>query len=827
MIRYFLTKISIEGFRGINNENDPLVLKFRPDSVNSVFAQNGTGKSSIFEALHYAIKGTVPRLEDMQAAERPDAYLTNLFHTGGTASIKLTLSPDDGGRDVAIEVSLGRDGVRTVASSSGYNDPESLLAALDEDFALMDYATFRRFIEDTALERGRSFSGLLGLSSYANIRRSLRLVENTQSFNADFHVPELDTKVTTLRRDKSKFLDQLKTQFQIATGSALAGDETLWREALLKSLAAMQLAVKMPPSLSDVNFSEVREVLLEAEGGHVRRQLLALADEQASLANIASESPAAAANRTEISGLLTKLADAHEATDGAHFHRLQEAADAFLRSSDDWDKLVCPLCGSRLNTAIDDVVANKLSGYQVLRDVVEDLRVAVTEGELLRRLATLEEVKNLEESPKQRESESLRKAASSGLSLEDLHSASQRIAVLESLLVARKVTVAAEVSQFEQKIPPSLVHLATQITAVEAAHEALIELARVEGELVEAENRLAALRRWKTFTSAALSVFSTAETELVGRTLDDLRSEYQDTFGQIMVTQDIVPELSRTGNHERLAVDLASFHNQQGVSARALLSESFRNALAISVYLSAAIRHDKAPRFVVLDDATSSFDSGHQFHLMEAIRTRFQQPRRPDGVQFIILSHDVTLEKYFDRLNGEMDWYHQKLQGWPPYSPVSSHGQQPDRLRLDAEGHLRAGRTSEGAGLIRQYLEFTLQKVIRQVRIPVPLDLAVNDHSRMVQSCLDAITYAVDIHAAAHQLIMTSDQVADLKTRHSQAIVANWVSHYGTAGATAFSPATLLGILDSIDSLQRCFQYDESGSGAGPWKFYKSLKARE
>ena len=29
------TRIQVEGFRGINNEADPLELKFRPDTVNS------------------------------------------------------------------------------------------------------------------------------------------------------------------------------------------------------------------------------------------------------------------------------------------------------------------------------------------------------------------------------------------------------------------------------------------------------------------------------------------------------------------------------------------------------------------------------------------------------------------------------------------------------------------------------------------------------------------------------------------------------------------------------------------------------------------------
>lgn len=75
MPRYFLTRLAVEGFRGINNESDPLDLRFRPEAVNSVFAVNGIGKSSIFEALCYAIHGTIPKLQMLQTQERPQDYL--------------------------------------------------------------------------------------------------------------------------------------------------------------------------------------------------------------------------------------------------------------------------------------------------------------------------------------------------------------------------------------------------------------------------------------------------------------------------------------------------------------------------------------------------------------------------------------------------------------------------------------------------------------------------------------------------------------------------------------------------------------------------------
>jgi DNA repair exonuclease SbcCD ATPase subunit len=179
--RYFLTRLAIEGFRGVNNENDPLDISFRPDTVNSVFAVNGIGKSSIFEALCYAIHGTIPKLQLLQAQERPLDYYCNRFHSKNTASILVEFQPDDSTTPVSIRVDRNPVGNRRVTSPSGHADPEGFLAALKEAFALLDYRTFARFIEESPLERGRTFSALLGLGEYSDCRQALQASSDSRA----------------------------------------------------------------------------------------------------------------------------------------------------------------------------------------------------------------------------------------------------------------------------------------------------------------------------------------------------------------------------------------------------------------------------------------------------------------------------------------------------------------------------------------------------------------------------------------------------------------------------------------------------------------------
>lgn len=123
MPRYFLTRLKIEGFRGVNNESDPLDLRFQPGCVNSVFAVNGIGKSSIFDALCYAIFGTIPKLQTLQAQERPEDYYCNRFHSQKSAILDLEFLPDDGGNAVTLCVRRDATGNRTVSSPSGQPIP--------------------------------------------------------------------------------------------------------------------------------------------------------------------------------------------------------------------------------------------------------------------------------------------------------------------------------------------------------------------------------------------------------------------------------------------------------------------------------------------------------------------------------------------------------------------------------------------------------------------------------------------------------------------------------------------------------------------------------
>lgn len=149
-----------------------------------------------------------------------------------------------------------------------------------------------------------------------------------------------------------------------------------------------------------------------------------------------------------------------------------------------------------------------------------------------------------------------------------------------------------------------------------------------------------------------------------------------------------------------------------------------------------------------------------------------------------------------------------------------------DRLKRTITSLLSAGQIKEAEPLIRQFLEYKLQAIIRKVDIPVPIDFAIKDSSKMVQNCIDAINDAVELHSKANSLVLTAQHVSDLQKVHVPAIVGNWLSHYATGASSSFSAPVLQKVMQTIDAMADCFQYDDMSTGSAQRKWYRSLSKR-
>ena len=818
---WFLEKISIEGFRGINNAGSPLEITFHTDKINSIFAANGVGKTSIFDAVTYAITGVIPKLSKLPASEKANAYYLNAFHPSGISTIALHLQHASGGNSRSIFVTRDKNGTRLVSTSDG-SDGEALLSELDREFVLLDAATFIKFIEDTDLNRGRSFSSLLGLGAYSSARKSLQSLSNTRAFNNHFGVNAKDAQIRTIDRQISSLQQQIERSFFSLTGRYPASQETVssLRDGAQASVSHLPL---IGPFFTDKNFNEVNfddcvRLIRDTEGGALRDELSTKIRHQERLKVFVEKIPDEEIF-TELEQLVLGYSCAIEKTDGNDFLIMYKSAMS-VASSEDWnDKTTCPVCDRQGDHSVVDHLVEKISAYE---EASRRLSVLIDFSSSIdwNALAEMEvEFEGAESISLARMFQSEIKSGSCTLSSFTLFR--EKVSGLKQKVIASSQKLSQERVCIEKSLPPSLVALTESVEVSRLLQSSFQNLENLQAEKAKILHELDKIGRVRAFLSDAAGTFSVAEAEASTRRLSAVEPLCKQYFSEIMFGP-IVPSILKKSGAEDLNILLEKFYEAENVSAQALLSESYKNAFSISVYLAAATLYAGPARFLLLDDITSSLDAGHQFHLMELLRTKFARPLNANGPQLIILSHDNLLEKYFNVNGSSGNWIHHRIAGTPRTS-VLLLSNAVNRVRDETKLLLQAGNSQDAAPRIRQYLEYSLEQIIVSCKIPVPMDLALSDDKKLASSLISAIDAQIKLHHSAGSLVLDQNQQQNLTTS-VMTIVSNFLSHWGTGQVQAFSPNALLGVMAAIASYTDCFRY-EPQPGA-PKKFYRSLSQR-
>lgn len=205
------------------------------------------------------------KLQLLQAQERPQDYYCNRFHSQNSAAIHLEFQPDDGGSTISIRVDRDATDHRTVSSSSGHPDPQGFLTTLKEAFALLDYRTFARFIEESPLERGRTFSAPLGLADYSDCRQALQAASDSRALNSDLEMKVLTTAVSAAQQA----LATIRSSYQSVTGKPLEDVDRL-DECVDEVTAALGDVELLKPhfsgkSLAGINVDQIKDPIKTAE----------------------------------------------------------------------------------------------------------------------------------------------------------------------------------------------------------------------------------------------------------------------------------------------------------------------------------------------------------------------------------------------------------------------------------------------------------------------------------------------------------------------------------------------------------------------------------
>lgn len=817
---WFLEGLSIEGFRGINNEGKPLELKFKSDKVNSVSAVNGVGKTSVYDAIRYAISGRLPWLEELPLGDRDGEYYLNRFHPAQTATIKLSLREMVTNQPCEIEVKRDSSGTRTV-SASGTWDGNAILQSLNREFVLLDGPTFQNFIAAKPQARGRTFAGLLGLSDYSRMRQALAALANTRAFNNHFGAQAHTQAQAHAQKGVNDARDALKRDHLILTGDEW-GTMPL-ADGLAKCFSALEQIGPLTALCAGKTFREIDvdaciEAVKAAEGGPQRERLGECVRLRQELVTLNVQAPDA--ERTIQLAIVAKnREEAVAKTAGDVILQFYQAGAKALELPEWANAGICPLCDSAVAHDLHSHVGTKLSAFTALDEATQAVGLEWNEGGWAD-LTGLEKL--LEPDAAKRPIATLSDTAQKGVLTEaQAKDLAVWLGTLRERAGARDAALEKEQHELEKILPQSSVEVTKKVEAARRMQESLGKLDGAQTDLDREKARADRVSRLKKFLDQASDDFGAAEAAISKARLAAVEPVFKTNFAE-MSFFGVTPEVVKRANSEDLQIRLQEFHGLANLSPQALLSESYRNAFAIALYLAAASLYGGMPKFIVLDDVTSSFDAGHQLYLVELLRKSFARPANPDGLQVILLSHDTMLEKLFNKHTGSGVWWHQRLEGNPQFAVLPQAGAV-NKVRDLTISMLQAGQADFAKEGVRQYLEYRLSDLISKLRIPVPVDVAFNDNKQLAGEFLGAIDAAVKLHKAGGSLILEPAQEAGLNANMAT-IVANFTSHWGTGQALAFTAPALLGVMNAIDQYCDCFTFVPNPGD--PRKLYKSLSQK-
>jgi DNA repair exonuclease SbcCD ATPase subunit len=821
-MKYFLKSISIEGFRGINNEANPLRINLNVDGVTSIFGENGSGKSSVFEAFLFAILGRIIRFDDYHIDIKDKKSIKNLFHHGdGIIEIEFI---DEKGNNIKICLKIGINGERIITSSS-IPDPEKFLSTLCTSLNFLDYRSFVKIMLTSSEETGKLFSNLVGFGNFIIIKEKFDKISRTQNINSDFGKI---IKEQTIQKNSQRISD---IKVEILENLKITGNElnTFNENDVLKALNSFlqkqyYFKIKKITDKSQIDFDTLISTKI---GPQYEENLSKFNSIQENINELQLlEKCIRVFNKSKISILSNKLKKAYhqiKTPNDILLGKLYDEAIVCYVAIENFDKNTCILCETsdlgRGQKTFYDEINGRIKSYILFKNKYNDF---ISEFQQLIQTCRLIDIENKYVKAGEKffaRIEALKDFLSADFFL--TNQINKIISEYKNNLKDDLKKLKGSLKELKSLIPPKISELVDSNNAFKRIFHSQIEIYSLSKDISYNSNFLAELEKWTRYINKVKDDYEDSYNLLMDEISTMIDSDTKFFFKEIMGNVEVTPKLKKEYKGQKVNILLEKFYsNTTEIKAAPLLSESYRNALCLSIYFSTALKSRNSGCFIILDDITSSFDSGHQLYLLDLIKTKIAlNPSNKNGKQIIMLTHDGLLKKPLNEYNKLKYWSHFTLNAIR--DNVSLKPFTSDDLKLVIHEKINNGNYLGSD--FRIYYESVLLEIIERLNLQIPYSLIYNNQDKMVNNLVLAIEYIVQIQVLAKKVKsrLVPDK-SDFKLYNQ--IFTNNLSHWVSGREASLSKPVLLKIIDDIDTFKRLFQYNCTcpARNAG-WIYYKSL----
>ena len=678
-----LQRLVMHAFRGVPNE---MTVDFGNGESTVIFGENGTGKSTIADALEWYFKGEIELLshEGRQHAVR---------HVGGD---------DDSATSVEV-LTNGTLGGRIVFPDE--RTPDTFEALRRETFLLRG-RTLADFINKTKTEKWKALVEILGLDAIENLREDLQRVRNDL-------------------RKAAKAADEEVRVYRRALAS---GGDTVSEETVLTSLRQIceLLGVAPPQSLDQV-----------AEPSWITAAVGASASVSSSSGreNLVAEIKALKApdfNKSAFDAW-NKLVVSDRARLLPRASLVREAKRLFEAHSIEQGR--CPLCGQKVD---QKVLARRVESALVeVMDASRDLERF--RDPILEQADQLESAYDLRDAIYERGRDLHFEVPSvPSLPATRIH---DQVSALAPVEVDAITAYVSDVRRWDKTVGK----LATQISTPEPSERdnQLMMLAALCQQIrawQQAERKNARAKRALTIAETVFDAYQQKQKDDLGELLEQISGRVAKFYSALHPGEDLdtVSIEPWTAKGVELAID---FYGSRQRPPHGVLSESHLNSLAIAVFLAMAASFNEKLGFLILDDVINSFDVEHRGRLAELLADGFSD------WQLIVLTHD---QQFFEHLSRRApSWRKIEFTSWSHASGPRTTKYETSGMLAAARERLQSGDVHGAATKGRRALEELLQEVCEALCAPLPFRRGQANDRREIGELFIGLRRTLKEHAKA------------------------------------------------------------------------------
>lgn len=712
--------MTIAGLRGVK---EPMTLRFGGKSA-IVYGDNGSGKSSLADALEWYYSDKIERLSCQEIGNNGIDALRNVRIDKNERAF-MTLAMTDKSLDAEKEITYKKEKLSAKFSNAAPEFQEYIKASQGENF-IVRHDKLTKFVLDTKTDKLKSLSEIIGFSSVTAVRDTLKKAVN-----------ELGREV------KGKGYENQIAQFQCSLLEYLGRnvpDDEKFIEAVREQLAPFGLG----DAVKSVGDAPAALASLQASGdGKAIAALTALEKIKSVAAGIDGKIDLLAADyQSYASQFAQLLADTGNIAKLALLGLLETGAGVLQGGS--YADPKCPLClqDKNLNDLLNEL-QGRIASLSELQSKLSKLEASRTKAKqsaasLRQTVAGLLSDAVFKGEGEEKIFSELKKRLEDWAAGINPFEAEAGKAVIDgaapdaSLALDKKALV--EISgQCDERIQAiraaeagnarTAVH--TNLSMAVKAYEQLTAMKKERDVIVEQQAALskiydAFVQRQKEGLEAFLAGFSNAINEYYeymnpGEPIKDLR---------------IVP-MTDDDELKGLAIEY-QFNGQVLGAPLRCFSESHLNCFGLAFFLASVRAFNPRNGFIVLDDVISSFDSNH--------RTRFANLLidKMKDYQIIALTHEKQWFEYFSKaVKGNPHWTVKNIYWDDNRGTYADEAHEDKRAKI--ETLLAAGKLEGLGNEMRVYLEQFLKEIAERLEVPVKFMFNDRNEDRMAPELLDAL----------------------------------------------------------------------------------------